>query len=301
MSRENSNKSTVTIEVAVNQALDEIEELFKTKVAVRGLTTGFKDLDGILSGLQNADLIVIGARPSMGKTCFIMNIVEHIGIVKKKPVAIFSLERSAVKVAFTMLASQSKINGVKLRLGALANDDWPKLSDALLRIRDSPIVIDDTPGLTVYEIISRAKSLHRDYADGFSVIIIDYMQLIQPSDKNASRNESISVITRSLKLLARELNIPVIVTSQLKRSLESRDNKRPRMSDLKWGGSIEQDADVILFIYRDEVYNESSDQNGMAEITIAKQRNGPIGKVRLVFSGEFTRFENYSAAHSYNE
>lgn len=277
------------------EAVDKIEELFKTKQTVTGVPTGFVDLDKKTSGLQGGDLVIVAGRPSMGKTSFSMNLVEYAAINQNIPVAVFSMEMPGAQLATRMLASLSRVNSTRLRTGQLDNDDWPKLTSAMGLLQDKAIYIDDTPALSPLEVRTRARRLAAEHEHGLGMIMIDYLQLMRGSD-NSSENRTLEIsnITRSLKGLAKELDCPVIVLSQLNRSLEQRPNKRPVMSDLRESGAIEQDADVIMFIYRHEVYEPDTDQKGLAEIIIGKQRNGPIGTVRLAFLGEFTRFENYA-------
>jgi len=278
----------------LSQAIDRIEELFASDSPVTGVATGFNDLDEITSGLQPADLVIIAGRPSMGKTSLAMNIAENAAVGSKLPVAVFSMEMPGQQLALRMLASLGRINAHKIRTGKLGDDDWPRLTSAVGLLNDAPIYIDDTPSLTPLELRARTRRLARE--QGLGMVIVDYLQLMQGADGSENRATEISAITRSLKILAKELNVPLVAMSQLNRSLEQRPNKRPVMSDLRESGSIEQDADVIVFIYRDEVYNEDSQDKGTAEIIIGKQRNGPTGTIRLTFLGEYTRFENYTSA-----
>ena len=283
------------IDILLAEAVDKIEELFKTKQTVTGVSTGFADLDKKTSGLQGGDLVIVAGRPSMGKTSFAMNLVEEAAINQNLPVAVFSMEMPGAQLATRMLASLSRVNSTKLRSGQLDNDDWPKLTSAMGLLQGRSIYIDDTPALSPLEIRTRSRRLAAEHEHGLGIIMIDYLQLMRGSDSKAeNRNLEISNITRSLKALAKELDCPVVVLSQLNRGLEQRPNKRPIMSDLRESGAIEQDADVIMFIYRHEVYEPETDQKGLAEIIIGKQRNGPIGTVRLTFLGEFTRFESYA-------
>lgn len=275
----------------LTNAIDRIDKLFHSESSLTGIATGFKDLDEMTSGLQNADLIIVAGRPSMGKTSLAINIAENAAVGEQKKVAIFSMEMPGEQLAMRLLSSLGRINGHKVRTGKLDDDDWPRLMSAMTMLSESPIFIDDSPGLSPIEIRARARRLKRE--QGLDLIIVDYLQLMQSGESNENRATEISAITRSLKNLAKELNIPVIAMSQLNRSLESRPDKRPIMSDLRESGAIEQDADVIFFIYRDEVYDENSQDRGVAEIIIGKQRNGPIGTVRLTFLGEYTKFENY--------
>jgi len=278
----------------LKQSMDRVEQLFASKNTVTGVSTGFVDLDDYTSGLQRSDLIIIAGRPSMGKTALAMNLAEHAAIDQNLPVALFSMEMPGSQLATRMLASLSRVNAQRLRTGRLTDDDWPRLTSTLGMLGDKPIYVDDTPALTPLELRTRARRLARE-TGGLGLMVVDYLQLMQGNDDNENRATEISNITRSLKILAKELDVPLIALSQLNRSLESRPNKRPVMSDLRESGAIEQDADVILFIYRDEVYNEDSPEKGVAEIIIGKQRNGPVGTIRLAFRGEFTRFENYAS------
>ncbi|NND82796.1 MAG: replicative DNA helicase [Gammaproteobacteria bacterium] len=283
------------IDNLLTEAVDRIEELFKTKQTVTGVPTGFVDLDRKTTGLQGGDLVIVAGRPSMGKTSFSMNLVEYAAINQNLPVAVFSMEMPGAQLATRMLASLSRVNSTKLRTGQLDNDDWPKLTSAMGLLQDKSIYIDDTPALSPLEVRTRARRLAAEHEHGLGLIMVDYLQLMRGGDSSSeNRTLEISNITRSLKGLAKELDCPIVVLSQLNRSLEQRPNKRPVMSDLRESGAIEQDADVIMFIYRHEVYEPDTEQKGLAEIIIGKQRNGPIGTVRLAFLGEFTRFENYA-------
>jgi replicative DNA helicase len=249
------------------------------------------------SGLQPSDLVVIAGRPSMGKTSLAMNIVENAAIGSKLPVAVFSMEMPGQQLAMRMLASLGRINAHHVRTGKLSKDDWPRLTSAVELLDTAPIFIDDTPALTPVELRSRVRRLSREHGR-LGMIVVDYLQLMQSGDNSENRAVEVSNITRALKIIAKEMSAPVVVLSQLNRSLEQRPNKRPVMSDLRESGAIEQDADVIFFIYRDEIYNEDSQDHGTAEIIIGKQRNGPTGTVRLTFLGEYTRFENYVSEFS---
>lgn len=277
----------------LKQTIEQVEHLYKTKQKVTGIATGFSDLDDQMSGLQRSDLVIVAGRPSMGKTALAMNFVEHVAIYLELPVAIFSMEMPGSQLSMRLLASLSRVNAQRLRTGHLHDDDWPRLTSTLGMLTDKPIFIDDTPALSPLELRSRARRLYREHGK-LGLIVVDYLQLMQSQDSQETRATEISSITRSLKILAKELDVPLLVLSQLNRSLESRTDKRPVMSDLRESGAIEQDADVILFIYRDDVYNEDSKDKGIAEIIIGKQRNGPVGKVRLTFLGEYTRFESYA-------
>jgi replicative DNA helicase len=265
---------------------------------VTGVPTGFADLDRMTSGFQPGDLVVVAGRPSMGKTALALNIGENVALNTGMPVAVFSMEMGASQLAMRLIGSVGRLDQHKLRTGRLQPDDWDKLSGALGRLNEAPILIDETPALNAIEVRSRARRLMKQYGK-LGLVIVDYLQLMQASTQGENRATEISEISRAMKSLAKELQVPVVALSQLNRSLEQRPNKRPVMSDLRESGAIEQDADVILFIYRDEVYNAETQEKGAAEIIISKQRNGPIGTVFLTFLGEFTRFENRAAPGSY--
>ncbi len=275
----------------LTKAVEKIDELIKSKGGITGLSTGYKDLDKKTSGLQKSDLIIVAGRPSMGKTTFAMNLAEHVGLSQDKPVLIFSLEMPAESLIFRMLSSIGRIDQTRLRSGQLEDEDWPKLTSAIAKLKDRPILIDDAVGLSPTEMRARARRIAREYG-GVGLIVVDYLQLMQIKGFGDNRVGEISEISRSLKTMAREFECPVIALSQLNRGLEQRPNKRPVMSDLRESGAIEQDADIIAFVYRDEVYNEDTQDKGVAEIIIGKQRNGPIGTVKLGFIGHLLRFEN---------
>ena len=272
--------------------MDRIDVLFHRDNPITGVATGFTDLDARTSGLQAGDLVIVAGRPSMGKTSFAMNLVEHAAISEGLTVAAFSLEMPAEQLTMRMLSSLGRIDQHKVRTGKLDHDDWPRLTSALSMLNETAIFIDDSPALTPVELRARCRRLKREQELG--LIVVDYLQLMQVPGTKENRATEISEISRSLKALAKELKIPIVALSQLNRGLEQRQDKRPQMSDLRESGAIEQDADVILFIYRDEVYNEDSPDKGKAEIIIGKQRNGPIGKVHLTFLGQHTRFENFA-------
>ena len=274
-------------------AIEKIDTLFKAKGNLTGLTTGFKDLDDKTLGLQKSDLIIVAGRPSMGKTSFAMNLVENALMESEKPILVFSLEMPADSLITRMICSLGKIDQTRIRSGKLEADDWDKLTTAMAKLKDKPLYIDDTPGLSPMEMRSRARRVARDHKGEIGMIMVDYLQLMQIKGSSENRTNEISEISRALKTMAREFNCPLIALSQLNRSLEQRPNKRPVMSDLRESGAIEQDADMIMFIYRDEVYNPDGDQQGIAEIIIGKQRNGPIGDIRLTFINKYTRFENF--------
>jgi len=273
--------------------VDRIDELFNQDGALTGLATGFSDFDEMTSGLQPGDLVIVAGRPSMGKTTFSMNIAEHAAMTNEKPVAVFSMEMPADSLAMRMLSSLGRINQTKVRSGKLDDDDWPRLTSAMGLLQERPLFIDDTGGLSPNEVRTRCRRLVREHGE-LGLVVLDYLQLMQVPGMSDNRTAEISEISRSLKGLAKEMNCPVIALSQLNRSLEQRPNKRPVMSDLRESGAIEQDADVIVFIYRDEVYNPESPDKGTAEIIIGKQRNGPIGTCRVTFLGQYTRFENWT-------
>jgi len=275
----------------LKKAVDRIDELFQSGGDITGLSTGFKDLDGMTSGLQPSDLVIVAGRPSMGKTSFAMNLVEHAVLNQERPILAFSMEMPADQLIIRMLSSIGKIDQTRIRTGKLEQEDWPKLGVAVNKMKDVPLFIDDTPALTPTEIRSRARRVAREHGS-LGMIMVDYLQLMQVAGSSDGRTAEISEISRSLKAIAKEFNCPMMALSQLNRSLEQRPNKRPVNSDLRESGAIEQDADLIMFIYRDEVYNEDSPDKGTAEIIIGKQRNGPIGACRLAFMGQFTRFDN---------
>ncbi|MEE4660819.1 MAG: replicative DNA helicase [Halieaceae bacterium] len=284
----------------LNRAVGRIEELYTSGGDITGLSTGYKELDGMTSGLQPADLIIVAGRPSMGKTAYGMCLVEHAVLNQDKPVLVFSMEMPADQLIVRMLSSIGRIDQTRIRNGKLEQEDWPKLSSAVTKLKDSPLYIDDTPALSPTEIRSRARRVARE-AGELSMIMVDYLQLMRVTGFTEGRTAEVSEISRNLKAIAKEFNCPVVALSQLNRALEQRPNKRPVNSDLRESGSIEQDADVIMFIYRDEVYNEESPDKGTAEIIIGKQRNGPIGVCRLAFIGQYTRFENLARGGDYGE
>jgi replicative DNA helicase len=284
----------------LSQVVQQVESLVENGGGdgVTGVPTGFMDLDQMTSGLQPGDLVIVAGRPSMGKTAFSLNIAEHVAINQGLPVAVFSMEMGASQLVMRMLCSVGRIDQQKVRTGRLADEDWMRLMSTMQKMQDAQLFIDETPGLNPLELRARARRLARQYGQ-MGLVVVDYLQLMSSSKEGENRATEISEISRSLKALAKELKCPVIALSQLNRSLEQRPDKRPVMSDLRESGAIEQDADVILFIYRDEVYDADSKDKGYAEIIIGKQRNGPIGRVRLTFVGQHTRFEN--AAQNFGE
>ncbi|MCX7115820.1 MAG: replicative DNA helicase [Gammaproteobacteria bacterium] len=274
------------------KTVERIDQLYHNGSAITGLPTGLKDLDDMTCGLQPSDLVIIAGRPSMGKTTLAMNIAEHAAIDSNKPVLVFSMEMPSDSLAMRMMSSLGRIDQHRLRTGRLTDEDWPRVTSAVHMLSEAPLFVDDTPALSPGEIRARTRRVAKEHG-AIGLIVIDYLQLMKaPGFKADNRTGEISEISRSLKALAKELGTPVIALSQLNRSLEQRADKRPIMSDLRESGAIEQDADLICFIYRDEVYNEDSPDKGVAEIIIAKQRNGPIGKVRVAFLGKYTRFED---------
>ena len=290
ISEKRTKRSFYSIKEIVKSSFDSIEKLFEKPGMVTGVETGFRELDQITSGLQPSDLVIIAGRPSMGKTSLALDIARFAACKRKVPTAIFSLEMSKEQLGLRMLCSEARVSSVKLRTGFLATSDWPNLTAAAGRISEAPIFIDDSPQLATLDVRARSRRLKAEHSLG--LVIIDYLQLMHGSRKIESRQLEISEISRGLKGLAKELNVPIIALSQLSRAVESRTDKRPLLSDLRESGSIEQDADVVAFIYRDEVYDSETAKAGIAEILIRKQRNGPIGDIELAFLKEYTRFEN---------
>ena len=303
--RTSSNEGPKNVIDILEQTINKIEKLSQNKNhnGVTGVTTGFKDLDKKTAGLQPSDLIIVAARPSMGKTTFAMNLCENAALASEKPVLIFSLEMPADQIMMRTLASLSRVDQTKIRTGQITDDEeWARISSTLAILNNKPnIYIDDSAGLTPTELRSRARRVYRENK-GLSMIMVDYLQLMRAPGFAENRTLEIAEISRSLKALAKELEVPVVALSQLNRSLEQRADKRPVNSDLRESGSIEQDADLIMFIYRDEVYHETNDENrNVAEIIIGKQRNGPIGRVRLTFQGQYSRFDNYAGGYEFGE
>ena len=285
----------IPVQPLLTQVVERIDELYSrdNQSEITGVPTGFIDLDRMTSGLQPGDLVIVAGRPSMGKTAFSLNIGENVAIEAGLPVAVFSMEMGGTQLAMRMLGSVGQLDQHRLRTGRLNDEDWPRLTHAIQKMNDAQLYIDETAGLNPIELRARARRLSRQCGK-LGLIIIDYLQLMTGSKAGDNRTAEISEISRSLKGLAKELHCPVIALSQLNRSLEQRPNKRPVMSDLRESGAIEQDADVIIFLYRDEVYNPDSPDKGTAEIIIGKQRNGPIGAIRLTWIGQYTKFGNYS-------
>ncbi|OUR63317.1 replicative DNA helicase [Colwellia sp. 39_35_sub15_T18] len=300
--RANKSEGPESLHLVLEKTVDRIEKLCSTDTGgVTGVPSGFADLDKMTAGLQKSDLIIVAARPSMGKTTFAMNLAEHAAMTQEYPALIFSLEMPADQIMMRMLASLGRIDQTKIRTGQLDDEDWARMSSTMgLLIENGKMFIDDAAGLTPTEVRSRARRIHRDHG-GISMIMIDYLQLMRAPQFSDNRTLEIAEISRSLKALAKELQVPVVALSQLNRGLEQRSDKRPINSDLRESGSIEQDADLIMFIYRDEVYHDDSEFKGMAEIIIGKQRNGPIGRVPLTFQGKYSRFDNYAGPHVLEE
>ena len=290
-----SNGGPESVRPLLTRAVERIDVLFQTKGALTGISSGFRDIDEMTSGLQPADLIIVAGRPSMGKTAFMMNIAESAVISGESPVLVFSMEMPSDSLVLRMLSSLGRIDQTKIRTGQLGDDDWPRLTSAVTLLNDKPLFIDDTPALSPNEIRSRARRVAREHGK-LGVILLDYIQLMQVSGTSENRAGEISEISRSLKSIAKEFDCPVIAGSQLNRSLEQRPDKRPIMSDLRESGAIEQDADVIMAIYRDEVYHDDAEK-GIAEIIILKQRNGPIGRKKLAFVGQYTKFEDLAVGY----
>ena len=287
------------ISQVLSKTVEQIDHLFETKGAVSGVATGFNDLDKKTTGFQAGDLVIVAGRPAMGKTTFAMNVAETAAISGGMPVAVFSMEMPGEQLAMRLISSLGRIDQHHIRTGELTDEDWPRITSSISMLSETKLFIDDTPAMSPSEIRARARRIKREH--GLGLVVIDYLQLMQIAGGSENRATEISEISRSLKALAKELAIPVIALSQLNRGLEQRPDKRPVMSDLRESGAIEQDADIILFVYRDEVYNEDSPDKGTAEIIIGKQRNGPIGKVRLTFHGKYTRFDNFTPDMYSNE
>ena len=283
----------------VKGSIKEVERLYANQGQLSGLPSGFTQLDAITSGLQPSDLIIIAGRPAMGKTSLVLSMARHIGLDSRKPVAVFSLEMSKEQIVMRMLCAEAKVSNTKVRSGRLADTDFPRLVDAASKLAQADIFVDDTPAISILEMRAKARRLHREKP--LAAVIVDYLQLMRGSSRKSERREQeISEISGGLKALAKELNVPVIALSQLNRSVESRQDKRPMMADLRESGAIEQDADIIGFVYRDEVYNPDTQEKGIAELIISKHRNGAVGTVRLAFQGEFTVFENLAEGPQYD-
>jgi replicative DNA helicase len=288
----------VSVKSLLPQVVDRIDQLYQSEGKMTGVATGFKQLDDMTSGLQPGDLIIVAGRPSMGKTTLAVNIAENAALGSGKSAAIFSMEMSAEALTMRMISSLGRINQGHLRSGRLSQDDWPRIDSAMTQLSNAKLYVDETPSLTPTELRARARRLKRER--GLDLIVVDYLQLMQVTGTKENRATEISEISRNLKALAKELHVPVIALSQLNRGVEQRTEKKPVMSDLRESGALEQDADVILLIYREEVYEPNTTRKGIADIIIAKQRNGPTGDVQLTFLGQYTKFENY-APESYAE
>ncbi len=297
VSQRTSTQDFVPVKEVLMETFDKIENLYQNQGQVTGIPTGFIDLDQKLSGLQPSDLVVLAARPSMGKTTLALNMAQHIAARELSPVAIFSLEMSKDQLVQRMLCAEANINAHRLRTGNLASEDWPKLTNAIGPLSEAPIFIDDTPSISVMEMRAKARRLKAEH--GLEVIFVDYLQLMQGQKNPENRQQEISQISRALKSLAKELNVPVVALSQLSRAVEQRQDKRPMLSDLLESGGIEANADVVLFIYRDDYYNRDSERPNLAEVIVSKQRNGPVGSVDLFFKNEYTKFLN--TEHRYEE
>lgn len=283
----------VPLRDVIRSSIETIDNLYQRKENITGIATGYRDLDMRTAGLQYSDLIVIAGRPSMGKSAFVTCIAEHIGVIEKKPVAFFSLEMSKEQLVQRMLCSHARVDAHKVRTGFLSQADWPRLVTAAGKLSEAPIFIDDSPGISVMELRAKARRLKAQH--DIQLIVLDYLQLMQGPANSDSRQQEISEISRSLKALARELRVPLIAISQLSRAVEQRSDHRPQLSDLRESGAIEQDADLVILLLREEYYNPTEENKGISEVIIAKQRNGPVGSLSLTFIGEYMRFENLMA------
>ncbi len=290
LSQKRIRSDFVPLKEVVNEAFDRITELYHRDEHVTGVPSGFADLDVLTAGFQPSDFVVVAARPGMGKTSFCLNIAQYVGVEKRIPVAIFSLEMSKDQIAQRMLCSEARIDAGRVRKGFLTEKDWPQLAQAAGKLAEAPIFIDDTPSISVLELRAKARRLKAE--KNLGLVIIDYLQLMKGYGRSENRQQEISEISRSLKAMARELNIPVIAVSQLSRAVEQRSPKRPQLSDLRESGAIEQDADLVILIYREDYYNPNTTKKNIAEVIVAKQRNGPVGTVELLFQKDFARFEN---------
>ena len=290
-----SRRSFFPIKEVIKDAVLQIEHLHQKRQEVTGVPTGFYEFDRLTAGLQNSDLVIVAGRPSMGKTSFALNVAQHAAVEEGIPVAIFSLEMSREQLAMRMLCAEARVDAQAVRTGKLSDADWQRLTYAANRLSKAPIFIDDTPAISVLELRAKARRLMAEH--GLGLIIIDYLQLMRGRERRERREQEISEISSSLKAMAKELNVPVMALSQLNRRVEERPDKRPQLSDLRESGAIEQDADVIIFIYRDEVYRKDSPEKGIAELIIGKQRNGPTGVVKLAFLAQYSTFGNLDEDH----
>ena len=290
-----SSQGFCPIKDVLVEAFDRLEELYNAKGCITGIPTGFADLDNKTSGLHPADLVLIAARPAMGKTAFVLNIAQHVAIHARVPVAVFSLEMSKEQLVNRMLCSEAMVDSQRVRTGKLEEEDWPKIARVIGPLSEAPIYIDDTPGVSIMDI--RAKSRRLKLEKNLGLIVIDYLQLMQGRGKNESRQQEVSEISRSLKILAKELNVPIITLSQLSRAAETRADHRPMLSDLRESGAIEQDADIVMFLYRDDYYNPDTEKKNIAEVILAKHRGGSTGVVELAWLGQYTKFANLDRYH----
>ncbi|WP_018754185.1 replicative DNA helicase [Paenibacillus terrigena] len=296
ISNRRSGSGFIAIKDVLMEVFENVENLSINKGGTTGIPSGFTDLDKMTAGFQRNDLIIVAARPSVGKTAFALNVAQNVGVRAKETVAIFSLEMSAAQLVQRIVCAESNVDATRMRTGNLENDDWEKLTMAIGALAEANIFIDDTPGITVADIRAKCRRLKKEH--GLGMIMIDYLQLIHGRGKaGENRQQEVSEISRTLKMIARELEVPVIALSQLSRGVEQRQDKRPMMSDLRESGSIEQDADIVAFLYRDDYYNQDSEKKNIIEIIIAKQRNGPVGTVELVFLKNFNKFVNYERTH----
>ena len=286
-----------SIKDVIKSSIETIDNLYQRKESITGIATGFHDFDVMTAGLQKSDLIIMAGRPSMGKSALVTCITEHIGVIEKKPIAFFSLEMSKEQLVQRMLCSHARVDSHKVRTGFLSQSDWPKLVAAAGKLSESPIYIDDTPSISALELRAKARRFKAQYDIG--LIVVDYLQLMQGPSGIENRQQEISEISRSLKALARELRVPLIAVSQLSRAVEQRSDRRPQLSDLRESGAIEQDADVVVLLLREEYYNPTEENRGVADIIVAKQRNGPVGTVKLAFINEYTRFEDLAKEGEY--
>lgn len=292
ISSRRSSGALVPLNNILMDTVDQFEKIFNAKGQIMGLSTGFADLDRMTSGLQPSDLILVAARPSMGKTAFTLNIASNVAILANRPVAFFSLEMSGTQLMMRIIGALGGINTQEARTGNITDEDWDKLMHTANKIYNAPLYIDDTPGISIMELRSKARRIKAEH--GLELIVIDYLQLMTGSSSAEGRQQEVSEISRSLKALARELNVPIITLSQLNRGVESRQIKRPMLSDLRESGSLEQDADIVMFLYREDYYTPETERKNITDIIIAKHRNGPIGDVELLFRKEYTKFENLS-------
>ena len=293
ISNRSSSNQAVLLRDMLSHSIETIERLYQRKELVTGLPTGLHDLDVMTAGLQPGELIIVAGRPSMGKSALATCIAEHAGVVERIPVAVFSLEMSKESLVHRMLCAHARVDVHKARTGFLAQSDWPRLTNAAGKLSEAPILIDDTPSLSVLELRAKARRLKGQHKLG--LVIVDYLQMMRGSFRSENRQQEISDISKSLKSMAKELKVPLIAVSQLSRAPEQREDRRPQLADLRESGAIEQDADVVILLFREEVYRPTEDNRGKAELIVAKQRNGPIGSVVLTFLKEFTRFESTSA------